>query len=209
MTAVRAVILDFGNVICFPPSPEKIARAAADCGLTVEQFVHAFWVPRLEYDAGLLEPAAFWNAVASAAGTRFAAALLPTLICHEVEFWNCFDARVLAWIDALRALNIRTAILSNLPRVLGEALRATPGFLERFDHVTFSYELRMVKPSPGIYHDAVDGLHVAPAEALFLDDKQANVDGAHAVGLRAEIFTTWEDFLGHDVAGRYALPRPT
>lgn len=209
MRAVRAVIFDFGNVICLPVAPEKIARAAADCGLSVDRFWQAFWTPRLDYDAGLLEPAAFWNAAASAAGTRFDAALLPTLIRHEIEFWNCFDGRVLAWIDALRASNIRTALLSNLPRVLGEALRAAPGFLEHFDHVTFSYELRMVKPASGIYGHAVNGLDIAPAEALFLDDKQANVDGALAVGLQAELFTTWEDFLRHDVAGRYALPRPT
>jgi len=195
MTGVRAVIFDFGNVIAFPVAPEKIARAAADCGLSVEQFSNAFWKPRLEYDAGLLEPAEYWNAVAAAAGTTFDPAMLPTLIRHEVEFWNDFDARVLAWIATLRAKGIRTGILSNLPRVLGEALRATPGFLNHFDHVTFSYELRMIKPDPGIYHHALDGLGTAPAEALFLDDKQLNVDGALAVGLKAELYTTWEDFL--------------
>ena len=194
MTPVRAVIFDFGNVICFPVAPEKIARAAADCGLPVEQFWSAFWAPRLDYDAGLLEPAEYWNAVAAAAGTRFDANLLPTLIRHEIEFWNEFDARVLRWIDTLRASGIRIGLLSNLPRVLGEALRATPGFLEHFDHVTFSYELRIVKPAAAIYHHALDGLHVAAAEALFIDDKQVNVDGALAVGVQARLFTTWEDF---------------
>ena len=205
MTAVRAVIFDFGNVICFPPSPQKIARAAADCGLSVDDFWRAAWKPRLEYDAGLMEPAVYWDAVASAAGTRFDAALLPALIRHEVEWWNDFDTRVLYWIDALRASGIRTAILSNLPRVLGEALRATPGFLDRFHHVTFSYELRMIKPAPGIYRHAVEGLRVAPRETLFLDDKQTNVEGALAAGLHAELFTTWEDFVVQGVAERYGL----
>ena len=194
MGSVRAVIFDFGNVICFPVAPEKIGRAAADCGLPVEQFWNAFWVPRLDYDAGLMEPEEYWNAVAAAAGTHFDPSLLPTLIHHEVEFWNEFDARVLAWIKSLRASGIRTGLLSNLPRVLGEGLRAAPGFLEHFDHVTFSYELRIVKPAAAIYHHAVDGLHVAPADALFIDDKQVNVDGALAVGLQAKLFTTWEEF---------------
>jgi len=205
MTGVRAVIFDFGNVICFPVSPDKISRAAADCGLHVEKFWEAFWTPRLEYDAGLIEPQVYWDAVAAAAGTRFDKALLPTLIRHEVEFWNEFDARVLAWIDALRAAGVRTGILSNLPRVLGEALRGTPGFLEHFDHVTFSYELRMIKPSPGIYRHAVEGLDVVAQEALFIDDKQVNVDGAVDSGLFAELFTTWEEFVGRDIPGRYGL----
>ena len=40
----------------------------------------------------------------------------------------------------------------------------------------------------------MDGLDVAPADALFIDDKQVNVDGALAVGLQAKLFTTWEEF---------------
>jgi putative hydrolase of the HAD superfamily len=206
MSSARAVIFDFGNVVAFPVAPEKIARAASDCGLSIDRFQQAFWAPRLDYDAGLLDAPAYWNAVASEADTRFDPALLPTLIRHEIEFWNDFDPRVLGWIDALRAYGIRTGILSNLPRVLGEALRSIPGFVERFDHVTFSYELRIVKPAPAIYHHAVEGLNIAPGEALFLDDKQANVDGALAAGLRAELFTTWEDFVERDLAGRYGLP---
>jgi HAD superfamily hydrolase (TIGR01509 family) len=59
----------------------------------------------------------------------------------------------------------------------------------------------MVKPSPAIYQHAIEGLSVAPAEALFLDDKQVNVDGALAVGLHAELFTTWENFVPHKVPG--------
>ena len=203
---IRAVIFDFGNVVCHPPSPEKLARAAALCDLTVEQFVHAFWVPRLDYDAGLLEPAEYWAAFAEAAGIRFDPALLPTLIHTEIGFWNDFDTRVLAWVDTLRANGIRTAMLSNLPVVLGEALRGTPGFLEHFDHLTFSYELLTVKPAPEIYRHAVNGLGVAAEEALFLDDKQANVDGALAVGLHAELFTSWHEFLVLDTPRRYGLP---
>ena len=95
----------------------------------------------------------------------------------------------------MRAAGYRTAILSNLPRPLGEELRATPGFLDPFDHVTFSYELRKVKPQPEIYLDAIRGLGIEPSEALFLDDRPDNVEGAHAVGLRALLYSTWEDFV--------------
>ena len=48
-------------------------------------------------------------------------------------------------------MDIRTGILSNLPRPLGERLREADGFLEHFDHVTFSYELALVKPQREIY----------------------------------------------------------
>ncbi|MEP7353765.1 MAG: HAD-IA family hydrolase, partial [Acidobacteriota bacterium] len=89
------------------------------------------------------------------------------------------------------------------------ALRAEPGFLDHFDHVTFSYELRSAKPEPLIYRHAVEGLQVAPKQALFLDDKQPNVDGAHALGLHAELFTSWEDFVAANIPQRYNLPIPS
>ena len=207
MTAARAVIFDFGNVIAWHPTPEKVARTAAACGLPVERFWESAWVPRLDYDAGLLTPAEYWAAVARAAGTTFDVPI-ETLIAHEVGWWNEFDDRVLAWADELRAGGIRTSILSNLPRVLGEALEATPGFLEHFDQVTFSYKLRRVKPEAGIYRYALEGLGVAAGEALFIDDKQANIEGARAVGIPSELFTTWEDFVARGVAAEYGLPPP-
>ena len=52
------------------------------------------------------------------------------------------------------------------------------------------------------------GLGIAPAEALFLDDRQDNVDGSCAVGLRGEVYTTWEDFVASGLPARYALPAP-
>ena len=42
-------------------------------------------------------------------------------------------------------------------------------------------------------------------QTLFIDDKIENVDGARAVGMRAELFTVWEEFV-RDVPARYGLP---
>lgn len=207
MTPVRAVIFDFGGVLCFHPDEERWRRAAATAGLPVADFMSAFWANRIRYDAGLCQPEEYWQAVARTAGTRVDEQRIPELIRVEIELWNQYDLRVLEWAGQLRAAGYRTAILSNLPRPLGEKLRATPGFLDPFDHVTFSYELHKVKPEPGIYLDAVRGLGIEPSEALFLDDRPDNVEGAHAVGLRALLYSTWEDFVA---GGRtdYGLPAP-
>ena len=39
---LRAVIFDYGNVICRPPSEQQLSDAAALCGFSVEEFVQAF-----------------------------------------------------------------------------------------------------------------------------------------------------------------------
>ena len=203
---LRAVIFDYGNVICRPPTEQQLNEAAALCGLTVEEFVKAFWRKRREYDRGS-DARAYWQDIAAASGRVFDETLIAEMMRREVDFWGRFDDRVLYWTQDLRRAGLRTGILSNLPRTLGERLRAEPGFLDHFDQVTFSYELGVIKPEAPIYRHAIEGLGVAPAEALFLDDRPENVLGARAVGIHAEVFDSWEEFLERDFL-RLGLPRP-
>jgi putative hydrolase of the HAD superfamily len=204
---VQAVIFDFGGVLCFPPDEIRVALAAQDAGLPVTDFLMAFWGNRIKYDAGQWTPTEYWRAVAASANTHFDDALIPILVQHEIGFWSNFDERLLQWTSNLRAAGYRTGILSNLPRPLGEALRAAPGFLDHFDHVTFSYELGMIKPQPGIYAHAIDGLGVKPEQALFLDDLPDNVEGARAVGLHAQRYSCREP-LESKLFEAYGLPAP-
>jgi putative hydrolase of the HAD superfamily len=203
----QAVIFDFGGVLCFHPGDERFSPIARIFQLPVPGLISLFWANRVDYDAARLNAESYWASIAAATGQKLDPAVLPKLIRSEVELWNNYDQRVLRWAACLRTRGYRTAILSNLPRVLGEELRATPGFLDHFDHVTFSYELGFVKPEPEIYDDAIHGLGIDPAEALFLDDRPENVKGAQAVGLLAEVFSTWENFL-EDGLQRYSLPAP-
>ena len=203
---LRAVIFDYGNVICRPPSQQQLSEAAALCGITVEAFVRAFWRKRREYDRGT-DATEYWEEIAASSGRVFDEATVADMMRREVDFWGRFDARVLSWAQDLRCAGLRTGILSNLPRTLGHKLRADTGFLDHFDQVTFSYELGVIKPESGIYHHAIDGLGIEPAEALFLDDRPENVEGARDAGIHAEVFTSWEGFLESDRA-RYGLPAP-
>ena len=208
MKGVRAVIFDFGGVVCHRPLPEWIALAAEACGLSVPDFERAFWAHRLEYDSGRLEAFEYWREVARTAGITLDDAQIPSLVRQEVRFWSRFDPRMMNWIGQLRAEGFRTAILSNLPRALGEELLTRPDFAPHFDHLTLSYRLKMVKPEAGIYQHAIEGVGVLAGEALFLDDHARNVEGGRSVGLHAELFTTWEDLIEQDIAGRYGLPPP-
>jgi putative hydrolase of the HAD superfamily len=203
---IRAVIFDFGGVLCFHPDRETIARAAEHCGVEYTAFLKAMWKDRLSYDAGQ-DARDYWRGVARNAESSFDDDLIARMIEREIEFWSKYDDRVFTWIDHLRASGIRTGILSNLPRPLGERLREVDGFLNHFDHVTFSYELSLVKPQREIYDDAVRGLNVQPGEALFLDDRTENIQGAKEAGLEAELFVSWEDFVD-EVPQRYGLPLP-
>ena len=66
-------------------------------------------------------------------------------------------------------------------------------FFRRFRDILVSGEEKLLKPDPAIYYRALDRFGLKPAEALFIDDRLINVEGAHAVGMHAHLFTDAED----------------
>ena len=66
-------------------------------------------------------------------------------------------------------------------------------FFSRFRDIVVSGQVKMLKPDPAIYYLALDRFHLKPAEALFIDDREINVEGARAVRMQAHPFTTAED----------------
>ena len=66
-------------------------------------------------------------------------------------------------------------------------------FLRRFREIVVSGEEKLLKPDPEIYFRALRRFGLRPHEALFIDDRQINVDGAEAVGMHAHLFTNAGD----------------
>jgi 2-haloacid dehalogenase len=73
-------------------------------------------------------------------------------------------------------------------------------FFSRFRAIIVSGEEKLLKPDPAIYYRALDRFRLRPAEALFVDDRLINVEGAEAVGMKAHLFTTAEDLRARLVA---------
>ncbi len=137
-----------------------------------------------------MTPREYWQEFARLTGRTYSDEEVAEFRRHDVQFWVHLDAKMLDWAKRVRAHGLRTAVLSNLPHDLGEHLRNEMHLVDNFDHHTFSYELRLVKPEPGIYQHVLEGLGVEPDEALFLDDKIENVEGAIACGMKAIQFRT-------------------
>ena len=58
-------------------------------------------------------------------------------------------------------------------------------FLPYVDGGILSFKDKLIKPDPAIYHLILDRYHLKAQECVFIDDTQANVDGARAVGIHA------------------------
>jgi epoxide hydrolase-like predicted phosphatase len=57
-----------------------------------------------------------------------------------------------------------------------------------FDSVVISSQEKIIKPDPRIYKIMLQRLGVKASEALFIDDRQINVDGAINAGLHSVLF---------------------
>src|SRR5207253_561570 len=92
-------------------------------------------------------------------------------------------------IELIRRLRgrYRMSVLSNADLSLAQRLRDA-GIWDLFDDVIVSAEVGVAKPEPRIYALAAERLGLPPAECVFIDDAERNVDAARATGMHAVYF---------------------
>jgi putative hydrolase of the HAD superfamily len=184
---IRAVVLDYGEVICHPPSADKFARTAEALNLDPETFAERYHARRAVYDQGVTSAPDYWRDVANGQ-IQVTDELLAKLRRWDVELWSDLDPLMLAWLERLGSAGYKTALLSNMHPDMAAHVRQKFQWVQRLDAQILSCELRLVKPSPAIYQSCVQKLGLQPSEVLFIDDRKANVEGAKRTGLNSLLF---------------------
>jgi epoxide hydrolase-like predicted phosphatase len=90
------------------------------------------------------------------------------------------------------------AILTNNVREWEELWRSKLPLDEIFELIVDSGWVGMRKPQPEIYHLTVErlGNGIKPADCLFVDDNEQNVDAAHGLGMTAIRFVSTDQAIG-------------
>jgi putative hydrolase of the HAD superfamily len=184
-TKIRTVILDYGEVLCFAPSLQHWSRMADLFGLDPVLFRQIWGKNRLLYDRGDVSYEAYWSDIAEQAKIRLEPRHVEILSPWDVEMWGRINPVMVKWLAGLHSSGIKTGLLSNMPKDMIVHTRRNFPWLKNFDHLTFSAEVRIVKPDPAIYRHSLAGLGATASETLFIDDRATNVEGARAVGLHA------------------------
>lgn len=189
---IKAVILDYGEVLCYPPTAQEMGRMAAPFGMDPVPFRKLWDRDRLGYDRGDLSPEAYWSGVAKDTGTQLTPEQIAQLRQWDLEMWGHDNPTMVEWVRQLSSSGIKTGLLSNMPHEMVRYVRQKFAWLDQFDHLTFSAEVSLIKPDAAIYEHSLRGVGVSASEALFLDDKEPNVKGARAVGIHAIRFRSIE-----------------
>ncbi len=88
-------------------------------------------------------------------------------------------------LEELRRTGVRLYALSNWSAETFPVARPRYPFLESFDGIVISGEVKIAKPDPRIFRHLLDKYSLDPAATVFIDDSAANVQAAAAQGLVA------------------------
>ncbi len=190
--SIRAVVLDYGEVLCHRPSPEALVEMAGIFGIDEDKFLPIYRSSRNPYDRGDLAPHDYWAEFAGRADVTIHANQIESLRRMDMQMWSNVNREMTEWLASIHSRGIKTAILSNMQTDMAAHVRKNFSWLRHFDHQIFSCEVRAIKPDTVIYRHSLALLKIAPSEVLFIDDREENIQAARAVGIRGIVFESVE-----------------
>jgi putative hydrolase of the HAD superfamily len=201
----QAVIFDYGNVLSLSQAPSDVALMSNHLNVPVDLFEKQYWATRLAYDRGDFTGTTYWTDIAEKLERKITDSEIKSLSEIDNLSWSRPNMPIVAWAYSLRGCGLKTAILSNMPREFQMSMATNCRWLPEFDHGSFSWQLRAIKPDAAIYQHCLDGLNVAPENALFIDDRYPNIEGAQRMGLKTMLFTNTEQVCA-ELARLFDIP---
>ena len=189
---IRGVIMDWGGVMT-NPIRDMVQAWLDDEDIDHEQYAAAMrpWVTAAYDHNGDINPIhalergectteEFERLLAARIARRdgvqvLADGLLTRMFAGSVPAASMYDA-----VRTIRSTGLRTGLLSNSWGMADYPRHLFPGM---FDVVVISAEVGMRKPEERIFWHATGLLGLDPAECVFIDDVQANIAAAEAIGL--------------------------
>lgn len=208
-TKISAVILDYGEVLCFRAPEGQLRRMADVFGISVASFKTLYDKNRRAYDRGDLTPERYWFAFADEPGISLEESQIPFLRNCDVEMWSNLNPQMIAWLEDIHRHGIRTALLSNMHADMVSKVRGEFEWMRHVDCGVLSHEVNLAKPEAKIYEHCLAGLGSAASETLFIDDRETNLKAAAALGIRTIQFKSVTQLRSElDKLGFPILPEP-
>ena len=204
---IRNVIFDYGNVLSYSQQPSDVESMAKVAGVPPARFQELYWKFRMPYDRADTDGEAYWQTVAGEEGLQFSKRQIEELTEIDTQGWARQNKHTALWVKKLNEAGLRLGLLSNMPSDLRKYVGSTCEWVPHFHHLTFSCDVRLVKPDAAIYESCLKSLNARAEETLFLDDLAPNIEAAAKVGIHGVIFDTLEKTAAR-VQERFHLPLP-
>jgi 2-haloacid dehalogenase len=184
--SLDCVIWDVGNVLIRWEAHNLYRRRGMSAAAMEAFFAETGLLQHnVGFDAG--EPFAEGCAALAARFPHYAADLL-AFDTHWVDALDDAIEHSVATLSRLQAARVPCYAITNFSRVKFDVARKMFPFLETFDDIVVSADVRMVKPDPAIFRLLIDRQRFDPSRAFFIDDSAKNIATAQRLGLRTHLY---------------------
>lgn len=193
---IKALVLDYGNVITEPHDSTCFDRMSALTELSADFFRTSFSKYRSEFDRGSIDGVSMYKKIL-ADGKRYyigteATDLAEQLLEEDFASWFHISVPVTEWALQIQKEGFKLGVLSNMPHEFLEQYESKIILFQKADVTVFSCNEGIIKPEPAIYELTAKKLACKPQEIVFFDDLQENIDAARSTGFNAFLWTGLE-----------------
>ena len=185
---LSAVVFDFGGVMTTSTMPERVRARTAELGIDWKHLADGFARYRRLMDGGFLTARQMYDIIWADAGIVLPEDIRARIL--EDDFASFLsenrNLKTLEWMRELKKCGIKIGILTNMPPAMAPRFReAFADFIALADAMVISGEEGMFKPQPCIYELLRSRIGLPAKELCFVDDVEANCDGARRAGWSA------------------------
>jgi putative hydrolase of the HAD superfamily len=184
---IKAIIFDMGGVLVKDPGDQRKKLFAKLLGVTVEEFESAYRQLVDDFQRGDITDMDFWGKIADILSID--KKKMPNL--ENIWYDSLIpifaeDKEVFEIVDELKRNKYLITLLSNTEKPTVKYVE-TLGY-NMFDIKIYSCDIGMIKPYADIYMYTLDKMGVKPEEAVMIDDKEININGAKELGMKTILF---------------------
>ena len=192
---IKVILFDLGRVLVDFDHLRAAQRISAFCSKTPRQIYDLFFESgaTIAFEAGKITPEDFYLQVKQMLDLKLSYASFEP-IWNDIFFLSPKNRSVFGLANNLRA-NYRIAMLSNINILHYEYLKKNFPVFKVFDKVFLSFQMGLIKPDMEIYKLVIRDLEVSPQEVFYIDDRPELVDSAKSLGIRACVFTNFEQLI--------------
>lgn len=191
---IKNIIFDIGGVlVAFEPD-----RVLRELGLPEEEvqviFKHSVKGPYWkELDRGVLPPEEVYKTMAAEIPENYRKDAMEFFTKHVHKAVRSFDYSA-SWVKRLKERGYNIYLLTNYPSELFDYHWENEfTFAPYVDGKVVSGKVKLIKPDHAIYETLINKYQLNPAESVFIDDVEVNVQAARETGLNAIHFTNIEE----------------
>lgn len=183
---IKGVVFDFGGVMTQMTMPDRVRPLVAELGIPWKALEDGFAKYRRQMDGDFMTIDEMYEKIWADAGITLDEATHRRVLEEDMASFLYRNERTLAWMGALKARGYKIGILTNMSTPFGVRFRETfPDFIALADAMVISGEVKLYKPMREIYDLLRERIGLKASELCFIDDVEANCQGARDAGWSA------------------------